>query len=217
MPVTDVSGLFKGISEEGSPLPRFESYGDNMMKRSKAAGGLVLMAAVFFAAGEARAGISIAMGMGAYVSPAADSAAARRGARLERLAEVADRLAAAGTGDADKAEVLLAGLYAGSVRGEGAPAVYLEARRPSAVRISAAATAVREKSAAEDLGVAASDAGAAGAPAVSEAKPAEEREPAEASAAGDSDKDEDKPTFGGMLLASVISMLIVAFVVLILL
>ncbi|OGR52511.1 MAG: hypothetical protein A2049_11200 [Elusimicrobia bacterium GWA2_62_23] len=157
---------------------------------------LGLALAAIFAAAPVRAEISIEMGVEGYVPGAYSRAAEVRAARLESLAAAAQALE--NSGDAAGSEVLLAGLYSGSVAAEKVVPVYVEPR--------AALPAVKEvkvksvKSAIEEIGADAPTAGDAGSVAAEDADAG-----SEVSAGSDSDtEDEDKPTAGSMLLATLI-------------
>ncbi|OGR45091.1 MAG: hypothetical protein A2X35_10035 [Elusimicrobia bacterium GWA2_61_42] len=177
-----------------------------MKKQIKAVGEIILGLAFLFAAAEARAEISIGMGVEGYV-PAASRAADLRAAQLERLSSAADGLAA--TADSAKTEVLLAGLYSGSVIAEAAPAVYQEARVSSKVKLPKSAPLVSAVAALDRLMPAVKTPGVKSAEvevSTSTVKPEKEEK-----------KEDPKPTFGSMLLATIISIAIVAFFMLVLL
>lgn len=108
-----------------------------MKKQMKAVFGLILAAAALLGAVEARAEISIGVGLEGYMPAANMRAVELRAAQLEKLSDTAVSLSEAGGRDTGKTEVLLAGLYAGSVNAEAAPAVYREANRAPAVNKTA--------------------------------------------------------------------------------
>jgi hypothetical protein len=162
--------------------------------------------AAIFAAAPARAEISMEMGVEGYVPGSYSRAAELRAGQLERLAAAAERLEA--SADAVGSEVLLAGLYSGSVAAEKASPVYAAAAAalpaPVTLPVKSARRAVAVKSAIEQIGA---DAPAAGDGAAVEAEDADAgpaESPATADAAGDKEEDEDKPTAGSMLLATLI-------------
>jgi len=162
---------------------------------------LGLALAAIFAAAPVRAEISIEMGVEGYVPGTYSKAAEVRAARLESLAAAAEALE--NSGDAAGSEVLLAGLYSGSVAAEKMIPVHVEAR--------AALPAVKEvkvksvKGAIEEIGADAPAAGDAGSVASEDADAGSADAGSEVSAAADSGtEDEDKPTAGSMLLATLI-------------
>lgn len=128
-----------------------------MKKRPKAVFGFILAAALLGAA-EARAEITIGVGIEGYIPAANARAVEMRAAQLERLSGTVVSLNESAGRDAGKTEVLLAGLYAGSVNSEAAPAVYREANRAPAVNKAARfCLPAFDKPADEEAGAAAKD------------------------------------------------------------
>lgn len=186
-----------------------------MSKRMIKVMKLGLALSVIFAAAPVRAEISVEMGVEGYVPGAYSRAAELRAGQLERLAAAVESLEA--SADAASSEVLLAGLYSGSVAAEKAAPVYAAAAAlpaPAALPVRNVRRAVSVKSAIEEIGADEPAAGDAG------AVPAEDADGG-AATAGDADvtaadsgseDDDSKPTAGSMLLAG---MMVVALAFLI--
>lgn len=163
---------------------------------------LGLALAAIFAAAPVRAEISIEMGVEGYVPGAYSRAAEVRAARLESLAAAAEALE--NSGDAAGSEMLLAGLYSGSVAAEKVIPVYVEP--PAALPAVKEVKVKSVKSAIEEIGGDAPAAGDAGSVASEDADAGSVDAGPAVSLATDSEagEDEDKPTAGSMLLATLI-------------
>lgn len=173
-----------------------------MNKRIIKAMKLGLALAAIFAAAPVRAEISMEMGVEGYAPGSYSRAAELRAQQLERLADAAERLEA--SVDAAGSEVLLAGLYSGSVAAENAAPVYAAA--PVSMPARNVSRAVSVKSAIEEIGADEPAAGDAGAVAAADAEEGAVDAGPAVSLATDSGSEEDdsKPTAGSMLLATLI-------------
>jgi len=179
-----------------------------MNKRIMKTMKLGLALAAIFAAAPVRAEISMEMGIEGYAPGSYSRAAELRAQQLERLAAAAERLEA--SADAAGSEVLLAGLYSGSVAAEKAAPVYADAPisrpAPAALPVKNVRRAVSLKSSIEEIGADAPAAGDAGSVAAAEADGGSADAGASEAPAADagSEDDEEKPTAGSMLLATLI-------------
>jgi hypothetical protein len=97
-----------------------------MTKRLKAVCGVLLAAAALLGAAEARADISIGVGIEGYMPASNARAAELRAAQLEKLSGTVASLNESAGRDSGKTEVLLAGLYSGTVNSGAAAGVYVE-------------------------------------------------------------------------------------------